>query len=90
MTKYATSAGDNSWAWGERIIPMSYEKAAEWAEQHLDADAYAAIFGDVPEDDSTTALHAVIPTVLAEKLKRVAAQRGQSITDVLVGMLGEL
>ena len=38
MTRYAEAQGQNSWSGGERIMPMTYAEAQEWAEKHLDGD----------------------------------------------------
>lgn len=51
MTKYARSAGNNSWSGGEEIIPLTVEAAREWAEKHLTADEYMREFE--VEQDST-------------------------------------
>lgn len=46
--KYRISVS-GGWQGGRDIIPMSIEEAKEWAENHLDADEYIAIFGE-PEE----------------------------------------
>ena len=33
------------WTAGKNIIPLTYEEARQWAEEKLDADEYAEIFG---------------------------------------------
>lgn len=48
-TGYAKPCGNNAWQSGERIYPITIEKAKEWAERHLDADEYEEIFGEVEE-----------------------------------------
>lgn len=48
-SKYVKVVGQNEWSGGEKIIPMDVESAKEWAEEHLDGDAYIAAFGDVEE-----------------------------------------
>ena len=49
LTKYRKYSSYNSWGGGEEIIPMTHDEAREWAEEHLDADAYIAAFGEVEE-----------------------------------------
>ena len=56
-TQYATACGDNSWAGGSMIIPLSWEAAREWAEEHMTSEDYEAAFGAVTEDDSKTAVN---------------------------------
>jgi hypothetical protein len=48
MSKYAVHHG-NETSGSEEIIPMTYEEAREWAEEHLDADEYEAEFGEAEE-----------------------------------------
>lgn len=61
---------------GERIVPLSYDAAREWAERHLDADEYEAIFGEVEEDDGRARLELSLTVSQLEQLKRLAAQDG--------------
>ena len=49
MSKYGVAYGDNEWGYGEEIRPLTVEKAKAWAEEHLDADEYEAVFGEVEE-----------------------------------------
>ena len=49
LTKYSVSTGQNCWAGGKKIIPMTEDEAREWAEMWLDADEYELIFGEVEE-----------------------------------------
>ena len=49
MSHYSVSCGQNSWSGGEKIIPLTDGEARKWAEQHLSADEYIVIFGDVEE-----------------------------------------
>lgn len=87
MTQYARAVDTNSWSGGERIMPMTYQEAQKWAEEHLDGDEYEAIFGEIVENDSTYMINAEIPAALAEKLKRRAAESGQSMRDTLIAIL---
>ena len=50
MTRWAQSAGQNSWTGGEDIVPLSRGDAFEWAQDHLDADVVMAHFGDLVEE----------------------------------------
>ena len=49
MTEYCTYYDDNSWGGGTDIIPLTYNKAKEWAQKHMDVDDYIFIFGEVEE-----------------------------------------
>jgi len=48
-SRYARRIAQNSWAGGERIIPMTADEAREWAEKHLTADQYERIFGETED-----------------------------------------
>lgn len=49
MSKYAESCGQNSWSGGSDILPLTLDEAKEWVEEHVDADTYEKIFGEVEE-----------------------------------------
>lgn len=75
-TSYAEPRGDGGWAPGERIAPLSYKTAQEWAENRLSADDYEEIFGEVQEDDGKTTVSLSLPASLYEQVKRSAAVEG--------------
>lgn len=87
MSKYAVSCGDNNWCGGEKIIPMSYESAREWAEKHLSPDEYESIFGEVVEDDSRVIITISVSTSAVERAKRAAAQQGISLSAYIEGLI---
>ena len=86
-SKYAEPVGMNSWSGGERIMPMSFEEAQSWAEEHLSAEKYEAIFGEVVEDDSKTMISLTIPAHAAAKLKQLAAKTGKTQSDIIAEMI---
>lgn len=84
MTRYAVSTGQNSWSGGERIEPMSYSSAKEWAEKNMDADDYQAEFGPVSEGDNrTTVLSISLDSSTAEKIRREAKEKGMSVSALI-------
>ena len=90
MSKYAQSCGQNSWSGGEKIIPLSPEKAREWAEAHLDADDYAEIFG-MPDEGSAekVTICMQIPGDLDAIIRARAAEKGVSLTAYVVEVLNK-
>lgn len=80
MTSYAVCTGSNSWRGSERITPLSYAAARQWAEDHLSADAYEAEFGAVTEDDSQTALNLSLRADTVDALRRAAAEEGVTVS----------
>lgn len=87
MTKYAVSVSDNSWSGGEKIIPLSAAKAREWAEEHLDAEDYAEIFGMPSEGEDTAALNIQIDAALMARLRQMAADEGTTLTACVERLL---
>ena len=86
-TKYATALGNNSWAGGEEIIPLTYEAAQKWAEDCLSADAYEEIFGEIVEDDTKCRFQLYLTTTAIEKAKRIASQMGVSVSDFVESLI---
>ena len=46
---YCTWIDSHNRTSGDRIIPMTFEEARRWAEEHLEAEEYEEIFGEVEE-----------------------------------------
>ena len=87
MTQYSESCGDNSWASGSSIIPLSYKKATAWAEKHLNGDEYEAIFGAVVEDDSKRTVAYSLTVGAIEKLRRMSEEQGRSASEILDALI---
>ena len=72
---YAVRKPDGWSAPGEKILPLSEPAARQWAEQHLDADAFELAFGPSSGSADTQAT-VYIPDALARKLAaRMTAER---------------
>lgn len=90
-TRYATRVrGSNSWTGGEAIEPLTFDEAREWAERSLDADAYEAIFGEVPEDDESVIVSLRIPASAKAILDRECARSGRPRGEIVAELLGKL
>lgn len=83
MTKYAQAVGQNEWSGGERIMPMAFAEAREWAEEHLDAEVYELIFGAIEEDGSRVQVCYSLSAASAETIKRRAAELGISASEYI-------
>ncbi len=79
MTQYAERVELNSWGSGSRIMPMTYQEATAWAEEHLDGDEYEEIFGEVDEDETKVVTTMRLSASTVETLKRRAAAEGKGI-----------
>lgn len=86
-TKYASVCSGDGWASGEGIVPMSYDSARDWAEEHLSAEEYEAAFGDILEDDSKTMMSVYLTTATAERVKRAAQAAGMTVSSFVDGIL---
>jgi hypothetical protein len=87
-SKYAVASVTGSgWDGGEKIIPLSYDKAREWAEAHLNAEAYGEIFGMPGEDAGDAALNIQIDAGLMARLRARAAEDGASLTATVAALL---
>lgn len=87
MTRYAEATGQNSWSGGSRIMPMTYQEATAWAEEHLDGDEYEEIFGEVDEDETKVVTTMRLSASTVETLKRRAAAEGKGIAELAEELL---
>lgn len=89
-SKYAESVGMNEWSGGEKIIPLSFDKAREWAEEYLDGDEYESIFGAVAEDTSKKTVTFSLTVDAIEKLKREAGKTGKNQSEIIQSLIESL
>lgn len=82
-SRYAERVEQNMWSGGEQLIPLTYDKAREWAEEHLSGDEYEEIFGEVSEDAEDVQLSFRVSAATDAKLRRIAGEQGISITAAL-------
>ena len=87
-SKYSECNG-NEWGWGEKIVPLSYEAARKWAEDHIAADRYESIFGEVDEEDDDTrvSITVYLPASKVERAKREAAKRGMGLSAYIESLI---
>ena len=90
MTKYSRSCGQNEWSGGEEIIPLKFEAARKWAEEHMDVEEYEEIFGEIAEDDSKKTIAVSVMTPTAERLRRQSEQTGKPIGVLIDEMVSTL
>ncbi len=83
MSRYAVSCGQNQWSGGQRIEPMSYSSAKEWAEKNMVADEYMEEFGPVSEDAERTTLSVSIDLATADRIRREAQEKGMSVSALI-------
>jgi hypothetical protein len=84
MSRYSKSVGMNEWTGSERITPMDYKAAREWAEEHMDAEDYQAEFGEVSEGgDERTVLSISLDAATADRIRKQAQEAGLSISALI-------
>lgn len=76
----------NTWTGGESIIPITFEQARKWAEDHLDGEDYEAIFGDA-EDDAADATLTISAGAL-KRLRKIQSQSGKTLKAIIDEMVG--
>ena len=87
LSRYAESTGQNQWSGGEKIIPLSVEAAQAWAEEHLNADEYEKIFGEIEETATKRTISLSLTETAIEKIKRGAAEAGVSMSEYVESLL---
>lgn len=83
MSRYAVSCGQNQWSGGEKIIPLDYKSATEWAEENMDADDYQAEFGPVSESAERAILSISVDSAVADRIRREAQEKGLSVSALV-------
>lgn len=82
-SKYGRRIDSNSWGYGYGFSPISYGRAKQWAEDHMDADAFMKEFGPVSEDDGRVSINLSLSASVAETIRREAAQNGISVSECI-------
>lgn len=84
-TRYAEACGQNAWRGGERIMPLSYEEAQRWAEEHLDSDVVEEYFAipDEDEERETVPLALSVPSWVKAFVAAEAAKSGRTQAEVV-------
>ena len=89
-SKYSKPAGQNSYSGDETIIPLSFSKAQDWAEENLSGDDYEKIFGEVKEDETKKLMPLMISIEAIEKLTEYSDQYGKEKSDIVESLLMSL
>ena len=87
MTKYSKMEGANSWSSGEMIIPLIYDAARKWAEEHLKADDYLKEFEPMPDDNTKTNCTFYMGNETMEMLKEYARRQEKSVSECLENII---
>jgi len=81
LSRYGEWHG-NSGRSSEKIMPMSYEDASEWAQENLDGDEYIEIFGD-PEGGDKAQLNVTISKNARNKLDELRDASNLTLSTII-------
>lgn len=84
---YRAAAALDGFISGEKVLPLSFDQARQWAEIHLTADEYEAAFGPVQEDGSRANVHMFLSSGLWEATKQEASRRGVNVSELVESIL---
>ena len=91
MTQYSERVG-NAYGYGAAILPISYDEARAWGEEHMDADEWQEEFGPAEDSapDSVAHIHATVSDaakrMLETECKRTGETRSAVIERLLLGL----
>ena len=90
-SRYAEEREDGWFGGGQSIMPLTVESAKKWAQENLKCEEYEAEFGEVAEDDGTTAVISCrVATAAKKALERTAASQGVTQAKALEHILLDL
>lgn len=87
MSRYAVTISQNQWSGGEKLIPMTFEKAREWAEANMNADDYQDEFGEVDEGGEQITISVSLDEGTVTKAKRQAQMHGLTVSAYIAKLI---
>lgn len=81
-SKYSVADG-NGWCGSTQLVPVSYDTARQWAEEHLSADEYIAEFGEPAEDEGTYAVRVDLSAAAKAKLDEMRSRDGLTLAQAI-------
>ena len=86
LSKYSEIDSGTSFG-SEKIIPLTYNLAKQWAETNLESEEYEKIFGEVEEDNSRVTISLSLSATAVETAKRNAAQAGIGLSAYIESLI---
>lgn len=71
------------WQAGKAIIPLTFEQARDWAEEHLTADEYAAEFGEPDEDAEDVQMLVKVSPAAKAALDELRSREGITLSQAV-------
>ena len=87
MTKYSKECGNGTWSGNTKIIPMTWDSARQWAEEHLTADEYIDAFGDIEYNENKKKVTLSLSIESIEKAKRSAVMLGMNLSAYIESLI---
>lgn len=74
---------------GVELRPIEPEEASDWAEEHLTADEYEALFGPVAEDGSRGRITLTLLNSTIDTVRREAQRRKMNFNEYLEKLIAQ-
>ena len=90
-TQYAHQTEVGGWCGGEGIVPLSYDRAREWAEEYLDADEYLKYFSLEEDGNDAKKINAsfYLSKSVVNMARRKSSEAGMSISGWIEKLIRE-
>lgn len=89
QTQYARFSMGGESKPGVELRPIEPEEASDWAEEHLTADEYEALFGPVAEDGSRGRITLTLLNSTIETVRREAQRRKMNFNEYLEKLIAQ-
>ena len=87
-SRYAEIDG-NMMAPGCRIVPLTFDQAQKWAEEHLTPEEYKSAFGAVDADAEKQYFNCGLEAPVMKLLKNAATREEHSMSDIIARLIVE-
>lgn len=89
QTQYARFSMAGESKPGIELRPIEPEEASDWAEEHLTADEYEALFGPVAEDGSRGRITLTLLNSTIDTVRREAQRRKMNFNEYLEKLIAQ-
>ncbi len=89
QTQYALFSMGGESKPGIELRPIEPEEASDWAEEHLTADEYEALFGPVAEDGSRGRITLTLLNSTIDTVRREAQRRKMNFNEYLEKLIAQ-
>lgn len=79
----------SQWLSGEKIVPLTWDEAKAWAENHLSPEDFEKHFGEISITDVRQAFTVYISTGTIQQIRRSCAKSGKSMSAYIESIVWE-